>query len=276
MVYISFSAGLVLMCLGLARLVTTAQAVGWVRHHGPTYRSKLSALRPGEVSGKKLRELVNECDGSNVWPWGVLEYKLFQRSREWRIFGRYCYRLHSLSVFGLISYCFLGSHHQAFPVSVVWLVVAITSQGGVVLSAIEGIYAYITIGSFRRYYHRGIRLEDDEKPDPTDAVSEVTLLFPMIVSALAANILAFMVASNGWGSFSVKDGMDLSNQAILLVQALYFVSSTMLTVGYGDIVPKNILGELEAIAMQFQSALVVVGMFSALISFGLGSARSNS
>ncbi|MGH6870037.1 MAG: potassium channel family protein [Rhizomicrobium sp.] len=150
-----------------------------------------------------------------------------------------------------------------------WLAVAVICQLGVILSAFEGVCAYIIVGSFRRYYHVGLRLHDDKVADAEDTMYEVALLFPMLSSAVVTNVLAFMTAYVGWNAFETKIPAPVDQVGVVALQGLYFVSSTMATVGYGDIVPQTLLGQAVTILIHVQSLLLVVGMFSALMTFGL-------
>jgi hypothetical protein len=144
-------------------------------------------------------------------------------------------------------------------------------------TALEGIYAYVVIGNYRRHYHVGMRLPDDKAAEIHDELLETDVLLPIISSSVIVNVLAFTAACVGWDSFaSAQTVLDPRRFGNLLLQGLYFVSTTMVTVGYGDIVPKKALGQVITMAMHVQSLLLIVGMFSALMSYGIRSNQGGS
>jgi hypothetical protein len=105
------------------------------------------------------------------------------------------------------------------------------------------------------------------KADVEDTLYEMDVLLPIVSSAVIINLLAFITAQIGWGAFNTA--MQSTNLVSHSLQGFYFISTTMITVGYGDIAPKNHWGQFVAILMHVQSLLLIVGMFSSLMSFGL-------
>jgi hypothetical protein len=254
---------------GLLKWYTTVGAVRWLRRCGREYRQKLQGCSPHALNGAKIRELVDACGGRSVLPWGVLEYNLFRRSRSWQFFGRNLYRLPPLPALALLSYFVFGFHGSRLEY-IAWSVVALTYQIVLILLAFEAVYAYIAIGGYRRYYHVGIRLSDNETPNVADDMYELDIFLPLGLSAMTINVLAVMVARVGWHSFiSSQVPFDDSQRWALLLQCIYFVSTTMTTIGFGDILPSNLWGQVVTTLMQLHTLLLLVGLFSTMMSFGL-------
>jgi hypothetical protein len=213
-----------------------------------------------------------------VWPWGVLEYQLYRSGWFRPFFGRWIYRLLSLSLISVVLYSILYGVNGAGRNAFMWAALAVIYQLSVILTAFEGIYAYIGIGNYRRHYHVGIRLADDARADSVDDMYELDILLPFVFSAIIINVFAFITAQNAWSRFAISNlPVDTHDTLLTIVQGIYYVSTTMTTVGYGDIVPKNYWGYLVATLMQVQSLLLIAGTFSApchLVSkIGLRSAR---
>lgn len=255
--------------LGLLRWCTTAGAIHWLRRRGGSYRTELRKYAPGDLTGRKLRQIVEACDGGRVLPWGVLEYKLHNRGKALRFFACWVYRLPTLTASALIAYLCVRHVLVVDCSNVAWSLAATCYQIAVVLSAIEGIYSYVGIGGYRRYYHVGIRLRDEETPDAGDSLYELEVIVPLGISAVAANLLAFCVAQNTWRAFACQIALNVRNVGELLLQGTYFVITSMSTVGYGDIVPRNLWAQVIAVLIHLQSLSLIIGLFATLISFGV-------
>jgi hypothetical protein len=63
--------------------------------------------------------------------------------------------------------------------------------------------------------------------------------------------------------FSHSDGFTW---IALLWQSLYFTTTTFATVGYGDIVPSNILGEAVSFLIQIQAFVVISIVIASLFA----------
>lgn len=260
---------LVLGLFGLLKWCTTIGAIWWLRTHGRSYRNELRQCSISDLTGHKIREILDRCEGRRVFPWGVLEYVLLERSWIWRCFGRWIYRLPTLPLLALISYVSVGFNANR-PSQVAWTIVATVYQIAIILSAIEAIYSYIGIGGYRRYYQVGIRLSNAARPDLKDDMYELDVILPLGLSAVAINVLAFIVGQIAWHSFlSSQVALDPCQPGQLLLQGVYFVITSMSTVGYGDIVPHTLWGQMIAILIHVQSLALIIGLFATMISFGV-------
>jgi hypothetical protein len=255
--------------LGLLRWCTTVGAIHWLRMHGSEYQTELRKCAATDLTGSKLRTIVEASGGGRVLPWGVLEYKLHDRGRARRFVACWVYRLPTLTIAALLAYLCL--RHILIPdcSNIAWSLAATFFQVAVLLSAIEGVYSYVSIGGYRRYYHVGLRLRDSETPVAGDNLYELEVILPLGISALAANLLAFCVAQNTWQSFACQVPLNVCRTGELLLQGAYFVITSMSTVGYGDIVPHDLWAQTISILIHLQSLTLIIGLFATLISFGV-------
>jgi hypothetical protein len=253
--------------VGLLRWLTTSGAIWWLRKFGRSYRNKLQEHDPSELTGHKIREILEGCGGGRVRPWGVLEYKAHEHNLILGFLCRWVYRLPTLPLLTLIAYFgvgFRGSYQIA------WSIVATIYQVTIILAALEAMYSYIAIGGYRRYYQVGIRLGSTSRPHIVDDMYELDVILPLGLSAIAVNVLAFSVAQIAWSSFSSSQiPLDSSRSWALLIQSTYFVVTSMTTVGYGDIVPRTLWGQVVSMLIHVQSLSLIIGLFATMISFGI-------
>lgn len=265
----SFILACAFIIFGLLRWCTTCGAIWWLRTNGVIYHNSLQHIPSSALTGLRLREILDTCGGARVFPWGVLEYKLQGRNSLWRFFGRRIYRLPTLPLLAIMTYMLVGFNGDKCS-HIAWSVVATIYQICIILSALEAIYSYIAIGGYRRYYQVGIRLSDSGKPNTKDDMYELDVILPLGLSAISINVLAVMVAHIAWSAFtSSQIQLDPSHHWSLLIQSIYFVITTMSTVGYGDVGPRTLWGQVITILIHLQSLALIIGLFTTLMSYGI-------
>lgn len=267
------------------KLWTTSGGILWLRRKGIAFRTELAKLeatakeRNCEIELSEIHSLLDQLDARRYGLWGVLDYTLLKpdRSALVHVFARSIFRVPYLAAGCLVV--FIGiSRVVPSQLDGIWLPVAVVYQCEIALIAIEGIFAYVTLGSYRRNYHMNFRNQNIEVPSAVGLIDEITVFVPVLISALLVNITAFCVAQvlyAGFSSAQVPIG-DISDLPRLCWNAVYFVSTTLSTVGYGDITPQSWRSQMVTVSMHAQGLLLIVGMFSALISFGLRSVATNA
>lgn len=262
----------VLTALGVLKWWTTCSAIWWLRRHGREYRREVERCVPSSLNGAEFRRIAERFGGGRLWPWGILELKLIRRSWVAQTFASKLFRLPTLPGLALAAYLFGYDGSSSRASAVLWTALAFVLQIDVVLMGIEGVVAYAAVGAFRRYYHVGIRLASASSPDLKDDLFELDAVFPVAASSVLANIFAVVNSGLAWHSFALPSTHGLRHPWDVLAAGGYFVSTTMTTVGYGDIAPKGMIGEAATVLIQVHALLLVVGLFSALMSFGVVSA----
>lgn len=259
--------------LGAAKLRTTSGAIKWLRTHGVAFRKKVAALDTGQdIKRDQIHAILDSTDADKYGIWGVLDYRLLKKGWPGNLFARIIFRVPILAASAILIVFFGSTYIAGSPVAKgVWLAVAIIYQVEVALICIEGMFAYITLGSYRRNYHINFREVDSQEQTTVRALDEISMFVPIAVTAIIVNVTAFCVAQIGYAGFASAQ-LPVGNvhePARLFWNALYFVSTTFSTVGYGDITPQTWRAQLVTMLMHAQGLLLIVGMFSALISFGL-------
>jgi hypothetical protein len=264
---LSVSAAMMLGSLGLLKWWITLGGLMWLKRWGRLYKRTLQGYSSSKLTGKTIREIVGRCEGNSARPWGVLDYLLCQKSRLSQTFARWIFRVPIMCGAAAMIYLAFYSVNRKPWTAAIWTTVAIVYQIEIILIALEGICAYLAIGSYQKYYHLGIRLPDKETLDTRDEMSELNIFLPLFFCVVVVDGLAFLAAQSGLDAF--KTELHVTNLIPQMFQAAYFVSTTMATVGYGDIIPKSTVGQIIAMLMHVQSFLLIVGLVSSFVAFGV-------
>jgi hypothetical protein len=114
-----------------------------------------------------------------------------------------------------------------------------------------------------------VRAGPDETVAPGRPTYELVTLVPLILTVAASNVLMVLSSAISWKAFNICDGLSPLHGMDCVIDSMYFVSETISTVGYGDIHPADKVGKLLSILMNAQGMILLLGVASSLLTFGL-------
>jgi hypothetical protein len=116
--------------------------------------------------------------------------------------------------------------------------------------------AYLVRTSWACWRAVSLRISDEDRRE--DALGRFA---PAVLVALLVNWLVFLLIGYGLVFYALREHMQPQIQTY--IDALYFAGTSMLTIGYGDIVATSTAGRFAAIA----AAATGLALFALLISF---------
>lgn len=260
---------LLLAFILIAKIAAITQAIFWIRDKGREHTEfvKANLKEQGTLSGQTCATSsvfvasFEATDGVRVLPFGVKDFMLLRcENNESKRINRFVARITR-------NYIFHGATLMWVTTGWVFFVTAfpVVEQGklikpeyhllalyflsllpiwSVLLLTVEAIYAYGKMRSYAWAFHMNPRSEnvffDELRPF-------IRLVVRVIMSGATASYISTIVFQGLTGKALVKATMgDIVSCFKLFLQCIYFVLTTIVTVGYGDISPNNGWGQLVA------------------------------
>jgi hypothetical protein len=137
------------------------------------------------------------------------------------------------------------------------------------LLGFEFICSNLVFGGYALPFHG-----EDGHGEPRPLVELRQFLKQVITAMYAGATLAYVAYINYAalkGDISTiiignRYGEVLVNRTVVYLQCFYFCATTFTTVGYGDIVPANPIGQAIALLIMLQSFCLIVMVFASLMS----------
>ncbi len=145
-------------------------------------------------------------------------------------------------------------------------ILAVTLLGSNILLSIEAVFSYATLGSYAIGFHM---VAANRNPP---LLSEIKAIAGTVILTVWSGAIAALVAYAGFNGLEGHTLVCFKRGDILasigcVWKCVYFATTTLVTVGYGDIVPANSYGQIVAFMIELQSfavlALVVASLFNA-------------
>ncbi|MBV9771443.1 MAG: two pore domain potassium channel family protein [Bryobacterales bacterium] len=290
-----------LLFFSIRKLIAIVNAIVWMRNHGLQYTEetkKFEARHPGEAISEPDLDQIYDSAHADFWPHGLKDYRLRRRTR-----GRFAKDIRRKLAF---TYPYLILEMFAFVVAgtsltvrfdlrscfVTGLLATVCVVMGLINIAmvVEFLLGNIIMEKYVRYFH----VLDDQKffANWRGRISDKNLDFlrgVYMILALLGGVVLFGFAAVYFGilllgSFVVGGckALDVLScladrqierwfmwTANLVVMTFYYVTTTLSTVGYGDIYANDLWGYLVASSLHVQQ----IALFAFAASIFL-SARS--
>jgi hypothetical protein len=273
---------LCLLMAGLLKIASMAQAIRWMMRAPEPY---IEWRRKNPTPSAEQWWAALESNGGRSFPFGIKDYQLRRYialsnsshgvrravGRVTLLLSLYLYRFHRLNVIAFgwaaiaiwIKAWLLWSPltHEAllFVMTIVLLI------GNVVMSA-EAIVSHAVMRGYGTAFHM---LPHRSKPPLLVELGTLSLALAMSIMSGAAAAYVGCIAFNALSgpALIAPPVATVSAAGGLLLQCVYWVTTTLATVGYGDIVPHNGYGQLVAFVLETQAfALVGLGVASLFAS----------
>lgn len=272
-----------LLFAAAVKLWSIASAIHWISARGDAYRDGVRALRAqsGAPSASDYEHLRLSL-GSDYLPLGFKDMKL-RRWRDnatgaWRprllravVFAFFLPRLTLFVGVYVAVVAYVTSAHVDLTVAstqtvhVLCFLVAMTLLACALLMALEALWSYTTIGEYAGAFH-GYALGASGAGRTLRA--ELGVLARCLAILVTAASSAVFVATTAWNEFTgvahraagVPDFIDRA------MHAVYFVSTTLSTVGYGDIHPQTALGRGLTVTIELGGFAFVALVLSVLLA----------
>lgn len=261
---------LLLSCILITKIAAITQAIFWIRDKGKEHAELIKAIlkKQGTQYGQNFANAsmfvasFEATDGLRVLPFGVKDFMLLRcennnPKRAKRIVARITrtYIFHGATLMWFTTgWVFFVT---AFPVAkqsqlitmeyhlLALYFLSILPIWSVLLLTMEAIYAYGKMRSYAWAFHMNPRSENvffDELRQ------FIRLVVRVMVSGATASYISTIAFQGLTGEALVTANMgDPISCFELLLQCIYFVLTTIVTVGYGDISPNNGYGQLVAV-----------------------------
>lgn len=276
----------------LAKLVAIVNAIRWLAKHGIEYRKLIERL---DNTGGPLRpqdfDAASASFRGHFFPYGLKEYKLRETISRLQNGPRF-HRI--VAIFLALYYRLLVQYHYLAFLTTSYLIIlpgahallterALTSFHaglGYTLSLllvamniaieIEAILGYAMLGNYGRYFHmlttRRLRLAAGS-PFLVEIGIAAAISLVMLVSGAGACYVAYILFEGFGGTgLLAYDAHEPFNWAAVYLQCVYFALTTLTTVGYGDIAPRNGFGQLTTSLLLVQNFIFLVIVVSTIFS----------
>jgi hypothetical protein len=264
------------------KAVGTLNAIRWLTHNGLSYRRQLderSPLSTARFSQADYFQLLRDRPDAHFFPFGQKDFRLraFIHERHSKTDGKLArgalaalygtvYRLHRLTlvstVYVILSgvLLFTGSGMWLLETrSAAWLLFSLSACLLVcaLIQAVESIYSHAILGGYAAPFHM-------HRAEATSLLAEVKVLAGCVANTLLAATGAVFVCAVNLQGFSGFPGTNVRGGSAMIdrvVDSIYFVSTTLFTVGFGDITPSSLLARIVVIDIEASGfALLVLGV----------------
>jgi hypothetical protein len=280
----------ILLTSAILKLTAILNAIRWLLNHGRNYRDKYLNKQLPSTRAQYYRAL-KRCQGK-FFPFGFKDFELhryIEKTGRYRGLQHICLPLARLSqavllrfnrltlvatIYLLISSDLIGikwfdwplTGEQHLDVSIILVLIILITN---IFLSVEAIHSYAILGSYAISFHL-LSPERDRWSGGTLILVELKVFVQRVVSTICAGSIACYVTHLQFrvltGSIVEPTAFDLLNRLKILLQCIYFTVTTFATVGYGDIQPKNGLGQLVAFLIIAQSFALVIIVFASLLS----------
>jgi len=269
---------IILLIILLLKTLSILNGIKWVKIHGPTYRLDLKKVKPKTNFGfYRLFETHN----GNIFPFGLKDYILYEYYEKIKdrkgiyhpytisiyVFRSWLYRFlrFTLVVFVYILIAFPFNKNFIFCEQIhVYLILTLSIiliLDNILLS-IETTYSFVNLGGYAYHYHM--------KPS-RDRISELKVIIHRLLGTIGAGTIAFYVSYIYFNAlegkiWSYDQASTIITNAAIYFQCTYFTVTTLLTIGYGDIIPSNLIGQVITFMLEIQSFALLIIVLSFLFS----------
>lgn len=271
---------LILIVVWLLKVLAIFNAILWLNRKGVSYRQHLAIVQPtlpaqyyqvfeklnGDffpfgIKDFRLRQFAERNEGYKVLTYGARFFQawLFRYNRLILITSLYLFIIGGLVDLDRVSLLLSSESHSRD----LYLLAIIALWSNFLLS-IEIIYSYATLKSYAMFHMH------PHKEEGPLSISELKIFVWRILTTVVAGATAAYVAYLKYnalsGQITGREPGGLYNRLKIYFQCIYFIATTFVTVGYGDIIPVNGKGQLIAFLIEIQSFSLVVIVFAALIA----------
>lgn len=287
----------------LLKLISIANAIRWLKVQGSTYVFEFN--RRGQQNYEELDHLFDnmKCD---FFPFGFKDYKLrlYLQNRINNplkfnlilscasLFQSLLYRFERLTIitalylFVAVPFARINLLHVVLDnrwTCIMLIILAFFLLLGNLMLSIEAVYSYGIIGSYAVSFHM-LSPVKEKWAGGSSFLLELRVLVSKLMTTLIAGATAFYVAR---GLYGALDGDLVAFDPLLPLswvqtyfQCSYFALTTLLTIGYGDIRPATIFGQVTTFLFQIQGfalvGIVAGSLFSSRESQGPPSIQNGS
>jgi hypothetical protein len=280
-----------LLCV-LVKIVAIVSAIRWIGKHGAEYRRFVDQLEKtkGSVRTEDFDAARDSCH-ADFFPYGLKEFRLRQGisrlrggPRLQRIAGvllAFYYRF-------LVQYHYLGFLITGYLILLPGMHLAVTGSpitafhagSAYVLSLlllamnmaieVEVILGYATLGGYGRYFHmlttERMRLAAGS-PFLVEVGIAAAMSLVMLVTGAGACSVAYVLLDGFGGEGLLKyNACQPVNWGAIYLQCVYFALTTLTTVGYGDIAPRNGFGQLTTALIMLQNFIFLALVITTIVS----------
>ena len=273
--------------IALLKIVSILQAIRWIRKNGEAYISILHNNPP--TSATDYYCAMEKANGT-WFPFGVKDFRLrkfiLHCHTEKSFWKKYCGLLaflfqttmYRFQIFAgivgsyAIGISYLSNKSIFLSDSLIYLLYALTIivLGTNALLSIEAVCCYAIFRNYAMSFHM-FSLEKKFWGSGDRFLTELKIVGAKIIITLYCGTVAAFVA------FALLDGFDgnsLPDDPIVcfshlmnsIFQMAYFTTTTFVTVGFGDITPKNIFGQIVALLIEIQAFSIVALVLASLLS----------
>lgn len=271
---------MVFLLVLLLKLISIANAIRWLKVQGSTYIMEFNG-RPPQNPGE-FYNLFDKLHG-DFFLFGFKDYrlrrylnKIRRNSSKWNpivalvsLFQSLLYRFErltlitSLYLFLAVPFAKANLFHQVLGQRYTFMALIalafVLLFGNLVLS-VEAVYSYGILGNYAVSFHM-LSPTKDKWAGGSSFLLELRVLIGQLITTLVAGATAFYVARGLYGAI---EGNIVAFDPLLPLswvqtyfQCFYFALTTLLTIGYGDIKPATILGQITTFLFQMQGFALI-------------------
>lgn len=282
---------LLLALFGLKFCGTTG-AIRWMRKHGQAYMSDVKVYEP--ASKCEYYELFEKHSGG-FFPFGLKDYKLRRFAENTRTYSDSEMRFQPLAdtlykvlywfpLLSLIAYVYVALsaillhkyHPDFFLINhshcclIFGLVLLILADN--IMISVEAVHSFAILGSYAVNLHLYAIGSRALSPGETLLLELRVFMFQVFMAVGTGAVACYF-------TYICLSGYNLpayahNNWLMSLIECSYFSMTTFFTVGFGDITPANIPGQVIAMMIMFQSFSLVVFVFASLLASKQGPDQS--